>query len=92
MPVNNRTMCKRNRIKDLNTGLRTVFCCCENVAINYYKGSKWGLLLWCQRKNLKEPLVKRFFLNDSFLSVKNILIISRTIHGKIDITMDVKGH
>ncbi len=32
-PVNNHTLCEHNHIKDSNTGLTTVFCCCVNVAI-----------------------------------------------------------
>ncbi len=38
-------MCERNQIKDSNTGLTTVFCCCVKIAIQLFV----LLYSWCEQ-------------------------------------------
>ncbi len=49
--VNNRTVCECNHIKDSNTGLTTIFCCCVNVAIKCSP--------WCRSKPVRPPFIVR---------------------------------
>ncbi len=81
-PVNNRTVCERNRIKDSNTGLTTVFCCCVNVA---YKAACFKALQGTFKTNILilTPKKLQFWFHGTFKRLKNMINLNAYTMKKV---------